>query len=74
MFPVLYKYTVKGQIQRWQITVQGDSFWTTEGIEGGVLTTSLPTVCKAKNVGRSNETTPQEQALAEAQSKWQKNM
>jgi len=73
-FPVLYKYTVKGQIQRWQITVQGDSFWTTEGIEGGVLTTSLPTVCKAKNVGRSNETTPQEQALAEAQSKWQKKV
>jgi len=74
LFPVLYKYTVKGQIQRWQITVQGDSFWTTEGIEGGVLTTSLPTVCKAKNVGRSNETTPQEQALAEAQSKWQKKV
>ena len=73
-FPILYKYTAKGQIQQWQIHVKDDHFWTEEGIKGGAITTSLPTYCKAKNVGRSNETTPQEQALAEAQSKWQKKV
>lgn len=73
-FPILFKYTQKGQIQQWQITADSDSFWTTEGIQGGTLTTSKPTVCKSKNVGRANETTPQEQALAEAQAKWQKKL
>lgn len=74
VFPVLYKYTQKGQVQQWQIFAENDSFWTEEGIKGGKLTTSLPTVCKAKNVGRSNETTPEQQAKMEAQAKWQKKV
>lgn len=72
--PILFKYTQKGQVQQWQITSAGDSFWTEEGIQGGTITKSLPTVCKSKNVGRSNETTPSEQALAEAKAKWQKKV
>ncbi len=58
-FPVLYKYTAKGQVQQWQIHVKDDHFWTEECIKGGVITTSAPTYCKAKNIGRANETTPQ---------------
>lgn len=73
-FPVLYKYTQKGQIQQWQIIADNDSFYTIEGIQGGKLTTSLPTVCTGKNIGRSNETSEAEQALAEAQAKWQKKV
>lgn len=73
-FPMLFKYTQKGQIQQWQIFSEGNHFWTEEGIQGGTITTSKPTVCKAKNIGRSNQTTPQEQAIAEAQSKWQKKV
>lgn len=73
-FPVLYKYTQKGQIQQWQVIADNDSFYTIEGIQGGKLTTSLPTVCTGKNIGRSNETSPAEQALAEAQAKWQKKV
>jgi hypothetical protein len=52
----------------------GDSFWTEEGIKGGTLTTSLPTKCKSKNLGRSNETSPKQQAEAEAKAKWQKKI
>lgn len=74
VFPLLLKYTQKGQIQTWQITAKDDNFFTEEGIQGGTITTSKPTVCKAKNVGRSNETTPEQQALAEAQAKWQKKV
>ena len=73
-FPVLYKYTNKGQVQRWEIVAVDDYFYTIEGIEGGTLTTSKPTYCKAKNVGRSNETTPVRQAQMEAQAKWQKKV
>ena len=70
----LYKYTNKGQVQQWTIFVKDDYFWTEEGIQNGTLTTSLPTYCKAKNVGRANATTPKEQALAEAKAKWQKKV
>ena len=71
-FPVLYKYTQKGQIQQWQIIARGDEFWTIEGIKDGKLTTSLPTKCSGKNLGKKNATTDEEQAILEAQAKWQK--
>ena len=70
--PVLYKYTQKKQVQQWEIIVNGDEFYTIEGIKDGKLTQSLPTKCTGKNIGRSNETTPAEQAMAEAKAKWQK--
>lgn len=72
--PTLFKYTSKGQVQEWTIFIEGDKFWTIEGITGGTLTTSKPTICKPKNVGKSNETTGESQALAEAQAKWQKKV
>lgn len=71
-FPVLYKYTTTGKVQQWQVISEGDKFWTIEGIQGGKLTTSLPTYTKAKNVGKKNATTPEEQAVLEASAKWQK--
>ena len=73
-FPILYKYTQKKQIQQWQILVKDNSFYTIEGIQEGVLTTSLPTFCEGKNIGRANETSPEEQALAEAKAKHQKKL
>ncbi len=73
-FPILYKYTTKGQPQQWQIVVDGDSFYTIEGIVGGQLTESAPTVCEGKNIGRANETTPKEQALKEAAARHQKKL
>lgn len=73
-FPILYKYTQKGQVQQWRIWTEDEKFFTEEGIQGGTLTVSKPTVCKAKNVGRANETTPVAQAQAEAQAKWQKKI
>lgn len=71
-FPVLYKYSQKGQIQTWQIIVNNDEFWTIEGIQNGKLTTSLPTKCKGKNIGKKNEKSPEAQTILEAQAKWQK--
>ena len=73
-FPILYKYTSKGQVQQWQIFVRDDEFYTVEGIKGGKLTTSLPTKCYSKNVGKKNETTPEAQAILEAKSRHQKKL
>lgn len=71
IFPLLYSRTSKGQVQTWQITVDGGTFFTEEGIKGGAITKSKPTICVPKNVGRANETTVEQQAGAEAQAKWQ---
>jgi DNA ligase-1 len=73
-FPILYKYTTKGQVQQWQIFVSGNQFYAEEGLKGGKLTTSLPTVCSPKNVGKKNETTANEQAILEAKAKHQKKL
>jgi DNA ligase-1 len=72
--PTIYKYTSKGQIQQWEIIIDGDKYYTIEGIKDGKLTTSTPTVSVGKNIGRSNETTGEEQALKEAQAKWDKKV
>jgi DNA ligase 1 len=74
-FPILYKYTnVVGQVQQWQIFVDGDTFYTEEGVVGGVITRSKPTKCTPKNVGKLNATTPAQQAIAEARAKHQKKL
>lgn len=73
-FPILYKYTQKSAIQQWQIIANEDHFYTIEGQKDGKLTTSKPTYCTPKNVGRANETTAEEQALAEAKAKHQKKL
>jgi DNA ligase-1 len=73
-FPILYKYTTKGQAQQWQIIADKDKFYTIEGIVDGKLTTSLPTFCKGKNIGKKNETTDEQQAILEAAAKHQKKI
>jgi len=70
----LYKYTQTGAIQQWTIFVKGNTYYTEEGILNGAITRSKPTVCQGKNIGKSNETTPEEQALLEAQAKHQKKL
>jgi len=72
--PTIYSRTSTGSTQEWTIEVIGNTIRTHEGIVGGKITTSKPTVCESKNVGRANETTPEAQAEAEAASKWQKKL
>lgn len=70
--PTLYKLDSKGKTREWNVIVDADSFWTEAGIVGMKMNTAKPTICKGKNIGRSNETSPEEQAEAEAQAKWDK--
>jgi len=73
-FPLLYKTAKTGAAQQWQIIVENNTFYSIAGQVGGALTTSKPTVCKGKNTGKANETSGEEQALKEAQSKWTKKV
>jgi DNA ligase 1 len=80
-FPTLYKKTSTGAIQQWEIRVaplinqSGAHIVTTYGQVG----TDSPQetfdfVSEGKNAGKKNETSPVEQAYAEAKSKYEKQL
>jgi DNA ligase-1 len=64
----LYKKDSKGKSRKVIIFALGDLITQQSGLVDGVLTTHQ-SIAKAKNVGRSNETTPQEQAILEVEAK-----
>lgn len=77
-FPTLYKKTHGGAIESWTITAL-----STDGIGAGVIETNWGQVAgkrqttqevikTGKNIGRANETSPLEQAVQEARSRWLK--
>ena len=81
--PRLYKKTSTGAIQFWEIRVaQGTGLAERHGAHAivttfGQLDTGKPQrtideIWEGKNVGKKNETTPKQQAEAEAISKWEK--
>ena len=78
--PTLYKRNEDGSVQQWDI---GVAEWGAEGhgmirkVYGkvdGKLQTAEDLVTEGKNVGRANETTPVQQAEAEAKSQWEKKL
>ena len=70
--PTLYKRTSTGAIQQWTITVADATITTTYGQVGGAMQTTSDTITEGKNIGRSNETTPQQQAQLEATAQHEK--
>ena len=64
--PKLFKRAVNGKTLEWEVEVNGACFRTISGYTDGIKTTSEWTCCEAKNVGKKNSTTAEEQALAEA--------
>ena len=69
--PTLYKNSKRGATQQWTIEVENNKYRTIAGQVGGKLTVTEWTTCKGLNVGKSNATTDNEQALKDAQSNWQ---
>ncbi len=59
------------EVKEWSVWTEDDTVVVEWGKLDGKKQTKK-TVCKPKNVGRSNETTPSQQAELEAQSKWNK--
>lgn len=82
-FPTLYKKSSSGKVMKWSLSVKKnekqhdrDSEYydivTEHGYVDGAMQYDYQQVFCGKNIGRSNETTIEEQALAEATSKWKK--
>lgn len=69
--PKLYKRTSTGATQTWWLELEGDRYRTHSGQLEGAITTSAWTQAKPKNVGRSNETSGEEQAAAEVASAYE---
>lgn len=73
--PILYKRSnLLNKINQWEIVVEGDSYYTISGYTDGKQFQNEPTRCVVKNAGKKNSTTPEEQALAEAKSMWDKRV
>lgn len=72
--PTIYKYDSKGNCRVWRMEIDGGRYRTISGIEDGNLTESKWTTAKAKNVGRANETSPEEQAELEVASKYENKL
>lgn len=74
-FPTLYKRASSGALQEWTIEAYGKPergiIKTRWGQVGGAIQETLDEIKDGKNVGRSNETSPLQQAMSEAQSKWE---
>lgn len=68
MIQTLYKKDSKGKIRMVQIEANNGIVTQRSGLVDGALTTH-ESASKPKNVGRSNETTAEEQAILEAKSK-----
>ncbi len=75
--PRLFGVSSIGKVKQWQISVEEINDGETcllvkSGYVGGKIRFIPKIIKEGKNIGRSNETTPFEQALSEAESKWNK--
>lgn len=71
--PTLYGKDSAGNIKQWSVYTNGSEVTVAHGRLGGKITEKTYTA-EAKNVGRSNETTPEQQAELEALAKWTKQL
>ena len=73
--PTLFARAKNGSVLTWDIEIEGNRFRTITGQEQSQnKVTSEWTVCTGKNKGKANETTDEEQAQLEADSKWKKKL
>ena len=70
----IYKKTKTGATQEWTIEVVDNKYRSISGQIDGKMKISEWTICYGKNVGRSNETTDNEQAMLEAVAKRTKKL
>lgn len=70
-FPTLHKLDSKGKVRVWSVSTEGGTYSVSHGLLDGAQQNTL-VVCEPKNVGRSNETTAESQAISEAQGLWNK--
>ncbi len=70
----LFKESSTGAIQEWEIATEDNVIVTRWGKAGGKIQETRDVIKEGKNAGRSNATTPTQQAEAEATSTWEKKL
>lgn len=75
-YETIYKKTANGLVQTWKIEVSedGTAYRTVTGKDGGALVYSTWKTPTIKNVGKSNETTIEEQVILEVEAKYKKKL
>jgi len=74
VFDTLYSLNSNGSIQEWNILVKENTIIKRYGQSNGKIQETSDTIEKGKNIGKANATTPEQQALKEAQSQWEKKL
>lgn len=77
LYPVIFKRTSTGATQMWQQEIDDANpgqFRSISGQVDGKKTTSSWTLCEGTNVGRSNERTPEQQAIFEVEANYKKKL
>lgn len=72
--PMMFKQNNKGTLQVWQVSYEGNVIKTLYGQHGGKMQLTEDVIKKGKNIGRVNETTPEEQAALKAQQMYAKKV
>lgn len=72
--PTLYSLNSNGSVQTWTISVTDNVITKTYGQTGGKIQKSTDIIENGKNIGKSNETSPAEQAVVEAKAQWSKKL
>lgn len=71
----LYSLSSKGKVKQWDVRVdhENDNYYvvSTHGYLGLKMVEERSSAIEGKNIGRKNATSPEQQAVLEAQSKWQ---
>lgn len=70
----LYKKDNSGTIRVWWAEIKENNYRMHSGQLNGKITSSYWTMCNGKNIGRSNETTPEYQAVAEVEAMYNKRL
>ena len=70
----IYKVDSKGKVREWRMEIDGANYRTVAGVQGGQQVVSGWREAFPKNVGRSNATTAEEQAVAEVDAKYTKKL
>lgn len=70
----LYKKTSTGKIQSWRIFSRMNEIVTLYGQVDGKIQETSETISEGKNQGKTNETTPEQQAYREAEARWTKQL
>lgn len=71
---LIFSRDVKGNVRTWQFEVEGAQWRSISGLMNGQKIVSGWTTCVAKNVGKSNEQSPEQQAVNESLAEFDKKL